>query len=136
MNEVLIVDDEAGCRQQVRRVIERVDVTVAEAVSAEQALLIASTEPPKVAFCDLNLPGGRNGFWLAAELRRLHPATVVIMTTGVQQFEAAVAGLRAGVRDYLVKPFTPGRLRETFAAGLVEHRASWGAHSSRGRSVR
>ncbi len=123
MNEVLIVDDEAGCRQLVRRFIERVDVTVAEAVSAEQALLIASTEPPKVVFCDLNLPGGQNGFWLAAELHRLHPATVVIMTTGVQQFEAAVTGLRAGVRDYLVKPFTPGRLREAFAAGLVEHRA-------------
>jgi response regulator RpfG family c-di-GMP phosphodiesterase len=123
MNGVLIVDDEAGCRQLLRRLIERADVSVAEAVSAEQALLIASTEPPKIALCDVNLPGGQNGFWLATELHRLFPATVVIMTTGVQQFEAAVAGLRAGVRDYLVKPFTPGRLREAFAAGLVEHRA-------------
>lgn len=123
MNQVLIVDDETGCRQLLRRLIERADVTIAEAVSAEQALLIASTEPPKVALCDVNLPGGQNGFWLATELHRLCPATVVIMTTGVQQFEAAVAGLRAGARDYLVKPFTPGRLREAFAAGLVEHRA-------------
>jgi response regulator RpfG family c-di-GMP phosphodiesterase len=122
MNEVLIVDDEAGCRHLLRRLIERADVTVAEAVSAEQALLIASTEPPDIALCDVNLPGGRDGFWLASQLYHLFPTTVVIMTTGVQRFEAAVAGVRAGVRDYLVKPFTPGQLREAFAAGLVEHR--------------
>jgi response regulator RpfG family c-di-GMP phosphodiesterase len=122
MNEVLIVDDDAGCRQLLRRLIDRADVTVAEAVSAEQALLIASTAPPDIALCDVNLPGGQDGVWLASQLHRLFPTTVVIMTTGVQRFEAAVAGLRAGIRDYLVKPFTPGQLREAFAAGLVEHR--------------
>jgi response regulator RpfG family c-di-GMP phosphodiesterase len=123
MNEVLIVDDEVGCRHLLRRLIERADVAVVEAVSAEQALLIASAQPPKIALCDVNLPGGRDGLWLASQLHRLVPTTVVIMTTGVQQFEAAVAGMRAGIRDYLVKPFTPGQLREAFAAGLVEHRA-------------
>jgi response regulator RpfG family c-di-GMP phosphodiesterase len=123
MNEVLIVDDEAGCRQLLRRLIERADVTVAEAVSAEQALLIASTEPPDIALCDVNLPGGRDGFWLASQLHHLFPTTVVIMATGVQRCDAAVAGWRAGIREYLVKPFTPGQLREAFAAGLVEHRA-------------
>jgi response regulator RpfG family c-di-GMP phosphodiesterase len=123
MNEVLIVDDEVGCRQLLRRLIERTDVAVAEAVSAEQALLIASTQPPHIALCDVNMPGGRDGFWLASELHRLIPTTVVIMTTGVQRSDAAVAGWRPGSRDYLVKPFTPGQLREAFAAGLVEHRA-------------
>jgi response regulator RpfG family c-di-GMP phosphodiesterase len=123
MNEVLIVDDEVGCRQLLRRLIERTDVAVAEAVSAEQALLIASTQPPNIALCDVNLPGGRDGLWLASQLHRLVPTTVVIMTTGVQPFEAAAAGLPDGIRDYLVKPFTPGQLRQAFAAGLVEHRA-------------
>jgi DNA-binding NtrC family response regulator len=107
----------------VRRWIEREGVDVTEAESAEQALLLASQEPPKVAFCDVNLPRGQNGFWLAAELRRLYPATVVIMTTGNHQFEAAVAGLRAGVSEYLVKPFPPERLRQALATALAEHRA-------------
>jgi response regulator RpfG family c-di-GMP phosphodiesterase len=123
MSDVLIVDDEAGFRRLLRRWVERDGVGVAEAESAEQALLIASQDPPAVAFCDLNLPRGKSGFWLAGELRRLHPATVVVMTTGNHQFEAAVAGLRAGVSEYLVKPFPPERLRQALATALAEHRA-------------
>jgi response regulator RpfG family c-di-GMP phosphodiesterase len=123
MSDALVVDDEAGFRRMIRRWIEREGAEVTEAESAEQALLFASQDPPKVAFCDVNLPRGQNGFWLAGELRRLYPATVVIMTTGANQFDAAVAGLRAGVSDYLVKPFPPERLRQALAAAVREHRA-------------
>jgi DNA-binding response OmpR family regulator len=122
MADVLIVDDEAGMRRLVRRVVEREGVTVGEAESAEQAILFAARIPPKVAFCDVELQQGRrDGFWLANELNRLCPATVVVMMTSKDQVDAVVAGVRAGSHVYLAKPVAPEGLREALKAGLEEH---------------
>jgi DNA-binding response OmpR family regulator len=124
MSDVLIVDDEAAWRRIVRRVLERDDVQVSEAESAEQALVLASLCPPKVTFCDVELhPEHRDGFWLAGELNRLSPATVVVMMTSKDQVDAVITGVRAGSRMYLVKPVSPDLLRETLKTSLAEHAA-------------
>jgi two-component system KDP operon response regulator KdpE len=134
VSDVLIVDDDAAIRRLVRRVVERDGVTAAEAESAEDALALAAQQPPKVAFCDVELhPGRPNGLWLASELNRLLPATVVVMMTSKDQVDAVVAGVRAGSRVYLIKPVPLDRLRETLKASLVEHaaRVSSGASTRR-----
>lgn len=123
MSDVLVVDDEAALRRLVRRVLEREGVGVVEAESAEQALALATSQPPKVAFCDVDLPPGQNGFWLAAELHRLSPSTVVVMMTSNSQVDAVVTGVRAGVKVYLVKPVPSEQLRETLKTSLAEHAA-------------
>jgi len=122
MPSVLVVDDEAALRRLFCRVIEREGVTSAEADSAEDALRIASDDPPQVAFCDVELgPEQPNGFWLATELNRLCPATVVVMVTSKDKVDAVVTGVRAGSRVYLIKPISPDDLRKTLRASLEEH---------------
>jgi DNA-binding response OmpR family regulator len=122
MPHVLVVDDEAALRRLFCRVIEREGVSSAEAESAEDALRIASDDPPQVAFCDVELgPGRRNGFWLATELNRRCPATVVVMITSKDGVDAVVTGVRAGSRVYLIKPISPDDLRKTLRASLEEH---------------
>jgi len=122
VSDVLIVDDDSAIRRLVRRVVERDGVSAAEADSAEDALALAALHPPKVAFCDVELhPGRPDGFWLASELNRLLPATVVVMMTSKDQVDAVVTGVRAGSRVYLVKPVPLERLRATLKASLVEH---------------
>jgi DNA-binding response OmpR family regulator len=122
MPNVLVVDDEPGLRRLLCRAIEREGVSAAEAGSAEDALQMASQEPPQVAFCDVELgPGRPDGFWLASELNRLYPATVVVMITSKDQVDAVVAGVRAGSRVYLIKPVSPDDVRQTLRAGLEEH---------------
>jgi DNA-binding response OmpR family regulator len=122
MPNVLVVDDEAALRRLLRRVIEREGVSAAEAGSAEDALRIAAHDPPQVAFCDVELgPGRPDGFWLASELNRLCPATVVVMITSKDKVDAVVAGVRAGSRVYLIKPVSPDDLRQTLRASLEEH---------------
>jgi DNA-binding NtrC family response regulator len=117
-----VVDDEAGLRRLLCRAIEREGLSAAEAGSAEDALQMASQDPPHVAFCDVELgPGRPDGFWLASELNRLYPATVVVMITSKDQVDAVVAGVRAGVRVYLIKPVSPDDVRQTLRAGLEEH---------------
>jgi DNA-binding response OmpR family regulator len=85
-------------------------------------LRIASDDPPRVAFCDVELgPGRHDGFWLAAELNRLCPATVVVMVTSKDKVDAVVTGVRAGSRAYLIKPVAPDDLKKTLRASLEEH---------------
>lgn len=105
------------------------------ATSAEQALLLASERPPAVALCDVNLPGGRDGFWLAEQLRNLHPATAVVIATGLHQFDHAVMGLRAGVVDYVTKPVSRERLIQAVRRAFGEHQARVASLSMRNQQA-
>lgn len=122
MERVLIVDDEPGIRHVMSRWITSVGCQVTEAASADEALTAAAGEPFAVTLCDIRLPG-RDGVWLAGEIRRAHPDTAVIMSTGVQTFETAVATLQSGVLDYIVKPFDCERLSKALQKGLEWHRS-------------
>jgi DNA-binding response OmpR family regulator len=106
----------------MRRVIEREGLSAVEAANAEDALRIACHGLPHVAFCDVELgPGGPDGLWLASELNRLCPATVVVMVTSKDQVDAVITGVRAGSHVYLTKPVSPDDLRKTLKGSLEEH---------------
>lgn len=123
MSEVLIVDDEPMFRRLMRRFMDAEGVQASEAESAEQALLLASQDPPQVALCDINLPRGQTGFWLIQQLQAIHPETAVIVTSGLPGFESTIAGLQAGVVDYVVKPFSRERLHEALTRAFADHRS-------------
>jgi len=123
MTRILIVDDELPMRRLLHNWVEAADVGVLEAGSAEEGLaLVASEGTPAVALCDIRLPGN-DGLWLAEQLRVSHPETAVIMTTGVNEFDAAVTSLHAGVVDYLVKPFSREQMTQALNRGLFAHRS-------------
>ena len=120
---VLVVDDEASIRRLLQKWVEGQRAIVLEAGTSEEALAIIETEgAPAVALCDIRLPG-RDGLWLASALHGSHPQTAVVMTTGVNEFDAAVSSLQSGVVDYLVKPFTRERLVEALSRGLFAHKS-------------
>lgn len=120
---VMVVDDEASIRRLLQTWVQAQGADVTEACTSEQALALIEEEgAPAVALCDIRLPG-KNGLWLAEQLHATHPHTAVIMTTGVNEFGAAVTSLQAGVVDYLVKPFTRERLAEALNAGFFAHKS-------------
>jgi putative nucleotidyltransferase with HDIG domain len=96
-----------------------------EAASAETALEHLERSPADIALCDVNMPG-RNGVWLATQIRDRYPTTAVIMATSVDDADVAVSTLSNDVVDYLLKPFDSTRLHEALALGLDWHRASVG----------
>jgi cyclic di-GMP phosphodiesterase len=106
---VLIVDDEPGARQLMRRWLESRGYIVTVASDADQALSVLAATSASVAVCDLRMPG-HDGLWLVDLLRREHPDVAVIIATGVNDVAAAVEALRQGVVDYLTKPFDRERL--------------------------
>lgn len=123
MTRVLIVDDEAPVRKLMGAWVQAEGATTTEADGAEQALALVEAEgPPAVALCDVQLPG-RDGLWLAEQLRVSCPDTAVVMTTGVHEFDAAVRSLETGAVAYLAKPFTRRQFSEALNRADVAHRS-------------
>lgn len=123
MMRVVIVDDEAPIRRLLQAWVQAEGGTALEAGSAEQALALVQSEgPPAVALCDVKLPG-KNGLWLADELRVNYPDTAVVMSTAVHEFDTAIHSLQARVVDYLTKPFTRDRFVEALRRAFIIHQS-------------
>jgi response regulator RpfG family c-di-GMP phosphodiesterase len=124
---VLVVEDDASVRELLARWLRGLGYQAVPAADAEEALALFERAPTAVAVCDLRMPG-RDGLWLAEQIRRLSPDTAVVMATGVQDVGSAVTSLRHGVIDCLLKPFGRDRLREA-----VERALEWHARALRSR---
>jgi len=111
VNAVLLVDDERDFVDLLAQRLSARGFTVRVAYDAEQALALAAGQEPDVAVLDIGLPG-MDGLALLAELKRLRPAAEALMLTGASDLGTAVAGMKLGAADYLVKPAPIERLVE------------------------
>jgi putative two-component system response regulator len=123
MVRVLVVDDEPGIRGLVAQWVEGLGCAAVEAASADQAVQALDDRPCAIAVCDVNLPG-HDGLWLARQIRRRHPETAIVLATDIQDIESAIGGLRAGIVDYLLKPFGHERFRDAMERAQRWHRAA------------
>src|SRR5512142_509989 len=124
---ILVVDDEAPIRDLFREWLGLAGHTCLEAGSAEEALEVVAGAPADVALLDLRMPGA-DGVWLARQLRERQQDIAIIMATGAQSFDAAVEGMRLGVLDYLIKPFSRQELVDA-----VDRAVRWREQSARQR---
>jgi DNA-binding response OmpR family regulator len=100
---VLVVDDDAGIRDLLRRCLEGDGYVVAEAVDSASVALALQQNPPDLVMLDLNL-GRDNGLDIARSIRRNH-AMPIIMVTGKDDVIDRIVGLELGADDYITKPF-------------------------------
>lgn len=124
---ILVVDDEASIRDLFSEWLSVAGHTCVSAANAAEALTLAEGAPTDVALLDLRMPG-ESGVWLARRLRELQGDVAIILATGAQSFDAAVEGMRLGVLDYLLKPFSRQELVEA-----VDRAVRWREQSARQR---
>jgi DNA-binding NtrC family response regulator len=117
---VLVVDDEELCRWSAQQFLAGRGHEVAEAASGEAALDLVERWNPDAILLDVRLPG-MSGYEVLARIRRQRPAVRTIMMTSHATLETAVAALRGGAVDYLIKPLDPVELES--ALGRVRERA-------------
>jgi diguanylate cyclase (GGDEF)-like protein len=106
LGRVLLAEDNADMRRHVTRILqEHFDVDTAP--DGRTALALAIAHPPDLVLTDVMMPR-LDGFGLLAGLRaEEHTRTIpVIMLSARAGEEASMDGIRAGVDDYLAKPFT------------------------------
>ncbi len=100
---VLVVDDERNIRLTLRAFLQDQRYEVALAEDADQALALLAQSSWDVVLTDMVLPG-LSGLDLLKAIRVAAPDVQVIMMTGEPTVETAAEAVRAGARDYLVKP--------------------------------
>lgn len=115
---LLVVDDDAGAHEWMRRVFEREGYRVTVVSTVADAVDVASADPPALAVLDLLLPDG-SGIDLLATLRRAAPDLVAIMLTGHGSVAGAVEAMAAGAYNYLMKPADVDALVALMAAGAA-----------------
>lgn len=113
---LFVVDDEESIREAVTFGLKRL-YTVHPFASAEEALAAAGKTPPDLILLDIGLPG-MSGIEALAEIKRIHPAVLVIMITAVEDIETVVAAMRAGAHDYVVKPLHLDTIKVSVANAL------------------
>lgn len=120
---VLIADDYAPTRADVRRVLDRDQrfEVCAEAADAAEAVQAALREKPDICLLDLSMPGnGLAALWEIAA--RLPEAKVVILTVS-NDAASLFAALELGVSGYLLKTMNLNRLPDALN-GVCEGEAA------------
>ncbi|AOM81588.1 response regulator transcription factor [Salisediminibacterium beveridgei] len=112
---ILLVDDEKLERIAQRKMLEhhRPDVEICgEAANGEEALDLIRDKEPDLVCLDIQMPG-KSGIDVVRAIEQHHPKIRVIMITAYDTFDYARDVMRAGVREYLLKPVAEKELIES-----------------------
>ncbi len=102
---VLIVDDEPAVREAIELTLEDAYQTFS-AAGGRGAMDILRTVTVNMVFLDITMPG-QDGLSVLADIKAIDPSVEVVMVSAVNTAEKAVAAMKLGAYDYVVKPFPP-----------------------------
>ncbi len=105
---VLVVDDEPAVREAIELTLEDRYQTFA-AEDGRGAMEVLRTVTVNIVFLDITMPG-KDGLAVLADIKAIDPSVEVVMVSALDSAEKAVAAMRLGAYDYIVKPFTPDDL--------------------------
>jgi PAS domain S-box-containing protein len=104
LGKVLIVDDEVELKNVLVEALTAHGYEAVGFTSGEKALAVLREQPYDVLLTDLMMPG-IDGITLVRESMQIDPNLVCIMMTGQGTIQTAVAAMKVGAFDYVLKPF-------------------------------
>jgi len=121
--KILLVDDSKSLRSIERTMLEQLGHTnFEEACDGLDALSKAGAYQPELILLDWNMPR-MNGIDFLKSFRQSNKTTPVIMVTTESEKERVVEAIKAGVTNYLVKPFTREQLSQRITQALARKAA-------------
>ena len=108
-DRILVVDDESGAREGLKRLLQAWGYDTDAAASADDALIRIDRDPPSAVITDLVMPG-IDGLEFVRRLKERY-AIPVIVFSGQGTIEAAVEAVKLGAQDFLEKPVEPAKLK-------------------------
>ncbi|MBI2372817.1 MAG: protein kinase [Deltaproteobacteria bacterium] len=118
---VLVVDDESALRNALASVLRDAGYEVLVVGTAEAAVSSLSESTVDLILTDLHMPG-IGGMGLLTKLSADWPSVPAIVVTAESSVPLAVAAMRTGAADYLVKPFDPADLLAKISNVLAQLR--------------
>ncbi|MGD0819177.1 MAG: sigma-54 dependent transcriptional regulator [Desulfomonilia bacterium] len=102
--KILVVDDEIGIRQSLKKILEKEGFEVVTASNGEEAFKVIRGGDIDLLISDIRM-AGMDGLELLKVCKSVSPYTEVIMITGYASVDTAVDSMKQGAYDYITKPF-------------------------------
>jgi putative nucleotidyltransferase with HDIG domain len=121
-DRILVVDDEEAIREIVASMLSTAGYVCKQAGSGMEALaILTSGEQFELMLSDLMM-AELDGIGLLERTKEKYPDMPVVMVTAVHDISVALAAIRNGAYDYLLKPFEREQLLNTVSRALENRR--------------
>lgn len=111
---VLLIEDDADARANLRDILELDEFVVESAASIQEGISNAQGRDYDFIILDRRLPDGSAEEALP-RIRRASPRAGIVIVTGYTDLDGVISALREGADDYLLKPVNPELLRKRLA---------------------
>jgi len=108
--KILVVDDEESIRDLLGIMLRKEGYDMVMAENRASAARVLARDAVDMVITDVKLPDG-DGIEILRHVKAGSPETVVVVMTAYGSTETAVAALKLGAHDYLVKPFDVEELK-------------------------
>ena len=112
MAKVLIVDDAAFMRMMLKDIITDIGhEVIGEACNGFEAVELYKSLQPDVVTLDITMPE-KDGITALSEIMAINPDAKCVMCSAMGQQSMVIQAIKAGAKDFIIKPFMPARIKE------------------------
>jgi len=113
--KILVIDDQEIIFKMMQRSLQTVGFTnIDYAPNGQAGIELEEKNNYDLITCDITMPG-MNGIEVVKEILKKNPAKKIIMVTALGQEDYVRQAMQAGIKHYLLKPFSPDKLVKTIA---------------------
>src|SRR5262245_2107428 len=120
-SRILVIDDEVGIRDSMRRTLEYQGYQFIGAASGQEGLALIDRDPPDLVFLDIKMPG-MDGLEVLDQIKAKHPEVPVVMVSGHGTAQNAFEARDKGASGFIEKPFSEPVLLERIEKELEGNR--------------
>ncbi len=115
---ILIVDDEEGIRHGLTTFFSKKGFNTYSKPDFSSAVSLLNNKKIDAAIVDIKLKGSKDGIDLIRVLKRIEPDMVIVVVTGYGSIDTAVASMKEGAADYIVKPIDNQKLFDSIVKNI------------------
>lgn len=117
---IMLIDDSKTMRNIQKSVLKQLGYSdIEEACDGQDAMSKVAAFQPDLCLVDWNMPN-MDGLSFVKAFRQQNKTTPLIMVTTEAEKSRVIEAIKAGVNNYVVKPFTPDLLSERITETLAK----------------
>ncbi|MDA8235793.1 MAG: response regulator [Clostridia bacterium] len=112
MAKILLVDDAAFMRMRCAKLLTDNGYEVDEASNGQEGVDKYMAIKPDLVLMDITMPI-MDGIQAVEEIKKRDPEAKVVMCSALGQQTMVMAAIKAGAKDFIVKPYQPEKILDT-----------------------